>query len=489
MSSLFTDLIQRLLPTKSEWCPWMAATAVALTVVAGSAQAGKLGVYTSDAKGFDTHTFYYDDGQEVVLIDTQFVPELTQAMVRQVQRETKSPITRVIVTHPNPDKFNGLSWLHQQGVTSVSSAGVADAMPAVGAYKKAFWTQTMKAFTPESYPAYADVQQRFTGPQTTLKLKSGETLTLFALRNSGVATQQVVVRIDATGDLVVGDLVHHKAHAWLEGGLVNGQATPCIDCWIAALDELPALSSGHPQAKLFGGRGEFVRVVEAVRAQQDYLRNSQQLVRNYVVGLGSRGLELNDPKTAQAHYVALEERLAAALPDYKLPYMVRYSVYGLAQAEYAQSLTSASRTARAPQVLVEHVFSHDADKTWSRLGRFCSIAEWQSLVAGCVVDERRDGLYRTVVMRNDTTYVERLERFSNQERKLGYSIVSGPLPVKSYVSELQVVPLDAKRSRLVWQAWYDAPSSSVEATTVKTDLTALFRNGIQGMERVLAAAQ
>ncbi|WP_298236066.1 MBL fold metallo-hydrolase [uncultured Azohydromonas sp.] len=321
------------------------ALAAALVMAAGAAQAGRLGVFTSDAKGFDTHTFYYDDGQEVVLIDTQFVPELTQAMVRQVRQETKSPITRVIVTHPNPDKFNGLAWLHQQGVASISSAGVAEALPAVHAYKKAFWTQTMKAFTPESYPAYADIQQRFSGAQHTLKLKSGETLTLFALRNPGVATQQVAVRIDATGDLVVGDLVHHKAHAWLEGGLVNGRPTPRIDRWIAALDELPPLSAGHPQAKVYGGRGEFAPVAEAVRAQQDYLRRSRQVVQDYVAGLGPRSRELSDAKAASAHHEALEQRVAAAFPDYKLPYMVRYSVYGLAQASVDSARVSTAAVA------------------------------------------------------------------------------------------------------------------------------------------------
>lgn len=465
---------------------WALGAFIALSCSAGSAHAGRLGVFTSDDKGFDTHTFYYDDGQEVVLIDTQFVPELTQAMVRQVKQETKSPITRVIVTHPNPDKFNGLAWLHQQGVTSISSVGVAEAMPAVHAYKKAFWTQTMKAFTEASYPAYADIQQRFTGAQSTLKLKSGETLTLFALRNPGVASQQVAVRIDATGDLLVGDLVHHKAHAWLEGGLVNGRPKPCIDCWIAAVDELPALAAAHPQAKVYGGRGEFVPVVEAVRAQQAYLRGSQQQVRSYVAGLGTRGSELSDAKSAKPHYEALEKRLAAAFPDYRLPYMVRYSVYGLAQLEQAQRTTSAARSTGSPQVKVEHTFAHGADKTWARLGRYCSIAEWQSLVAGCVVDERRDGIYRTVVMRNDTAYIERLERYSNEERRLAYSILSGPLPVQRYVSELQVLPVDEKHARLVWQAWYDAPASSDQATSVAKDLTALFRNGIQGMERVLA---
>ena len=46
-------------------------SAVSLSLgCAAPAEAGKLGVFTSDANGFDTHTFYYDDGQEVTLIDT-----------------------------------------------------------------------------------------------------------------------------------------------------------------------------------------------------------------------------------------------------------------------------------------------------------------------------------------------------------------------------------------------------------------------------------
>lgn len=39
--------------------------------------------------------------------------------------------------------------------------------------------------------------------------------------------------------------MHHKAHAWLEGGPVNGQPAPSMKGWIAALDELGPLSTGH----------------------------------------------------------------------------------------------------------------------------------------------------------------------------------------------------------------------------------------------------
>src|SRR5689334_14613759 len=110
-------------PISSRILSLSAGTLAALA--SSAALAGTLGVFTSDAKGFDTHTFYYDDGKEVTLIDTQFVPALTAAMVDQVKRKTASPITRVIVTHPNPDKFNGLPYLHKLGIESISSEAVA----------------------------------------------------------------------------------------------------------------------------------------------------------------------------------------------------------------------------------------------------------------------------------------------------------------------------------------------------------------------------
>jgi glyoxylase-like metal-dependent hydrolase (beta-lactamase superfamily II) len=313
-----------------------------------AAQAGTLGVYTSDEKGFDTHTFYYDDGKEVVVFDTQFVPALTEKMVKQIHRQTRSPITKVIVTHPNPDKFNGLAYLHGLGATSVSSRAVADAIPAVHAYKTKFWVETMQAFKLQDYPRLENVKEPFDGASKTLRLQSGETLTLFALRNPGVAAHQLVARIDSTGDLIVGDLVHHKAHAWLEGGLVNGQTSPSIEGWIAALDELEPLSTGHPQAKVYSGRGDFVLVADAVREQKDYLRNAARITQSYMGEPGVCRKELSSSAEASANHAVLEQRLTNAYPAYRLPYMVRYSIYGLADAIARQACANPSKVRAAP---------------------------------------------------------------------------------------------------------------------------------------------
>jgi glyoxylase-like metal-dependent hydrolase (beta-lactamase superfamily II) len=302
--------------------------AVAPLAAAPGANAGTLGSFTSDAEGFDTRTYWYDDGQEVTVIDTQFVPALTEAMVAKIRASTASPITRVIVTHPNPDKFNGLSVLHALGAESIASARTAVAMPGVHAYKKYFWTQVAKSFTDADYPKLEAVKTTFRG-RYTVRLKSGETLTLTELKNPAVSSTQTVVRIDRTGDLLVGDLVHHKAHLWLEGGIVDGQPRPDLKAWKAALAELPALGSG----RVYGGRGESATVKEAVASGLAYLQRADDLVSAYA--RRAPVAELKDAALAQPHYAAIQKELEAAFPSYALGYLVGYGVYGLVNRKLA----------------------------------------------------------------------------------------------------------------------------------------------------------
>ncbi len=303
-----------------------AAVASVFASTGGTAVAGTLGTYTSGADGFDTHTYYYDDGKEVTIIDTQFVPQLTQAMVDAIRQKSQSPITRVIVTHPNPDKFNGLQVLHRLGVQSIASEATATAMPGVHAYKKYFFVNIAKAFTDQTYPSFEPVKSTFNG-RTTIKLKSGETLTLIELKNPGVATTQTVVRIDRTGDLVVGDLVHYQAHAWLEGGIANGAPQPDLGKWRAAVRELESLGKG----KVYGGRGQVGSVADVVAYQTDYLAKAEGIVGTYV--LAAPKSELADPARAQSHYQALQKLFEQQFTNAGLSYLIGYGVYGLVNSK------------------------------------------------------------------------------------------------------------------------------------------------------------
>jgi glyoxylase-like metal-dependent hydrolase (beta-lactamase superfamily II) len=306
-----------------------ALTALALGLAGFSpAFAGQLGVYQSDVNGFDTRTYWYDDGREITVFDTQFVPALTEKMVSEIRKSSQNPITRVVITHPNPDKFNGLSVLHKLGAVSIASHATADAMKGVHDYKEYFWVNIAKAFTKETYPKLEAVKQMFEGKQV-IKLSSGETITLTQLKHAGVASTQTVARIDATGDLIVGDLIHYKSHAWLEGGIVGGAPKIDIASWIAAVGELKGLGG----KVVHSGRGEDASVDAVIADQQAYLKAIDALVAQYVKDLGASASELKDPTKASEHHKAIQAKSEVAFPDRKLSYLIGYGVYGLANSK------------------------------------------------------------------------------------------------------------------------------------------------------------
>lgn len=322
----------------------MSALAGALAFVTSAATAGQLHVFTSDAAGFNTHSVWYDDGKEITVVDTQFTPAHAEALLADIRRQSSSPVTRVIVTHPNPDKFNALSVFHKAGVESIASAKTAAAMPGVDRYKRYFFVNMAKAFTDETYPKIEPVKTTYSG-KAVIRLKSGETITLVELPHAGVSSDQTVVRIDKTGDLIVGDLVHTRTHAWLEGGIVEGKPTPDLAGWKADLKEL--LKLGH--GKVYGGRGEVLPVAQAVAEQVAYLDKAEAIVDDYIGALGDKAGELVDPATQGKHHAALQAEFAKALPAYAMPELIGYSIYGLAGQKLACAKgASPSCAKRAP---------------------------------------------------------------------------------------------------------------------------------------------
>jgi hypothetical protein len=130
----------------------------------------------------------------------------------------------------------------------------------------------------------------------------------------------------------VGDLVHHKLHAWLEGGIVNGQATPTLEGWIADLQELETTFAGEPEPTVYGVRGEAAPLSEAVADQITYLERADQIVTDYVAELGDKKSELSGEKAGE-HYAAIQAELEQAFPDYAFPDMISFSVYGLVNSK------------------------------------------------------------------------------------------------------------------------------------------------------------
>jgi glyoxylase-like metal-dependent hydrolase (beta-lactamase superfamily II) len=282
-----------------------------------SSPAQKIYTFESDANGFNTKNFFYDNGQEVVVFDAQFTPEIAKKSIEFLRTKTQNPITFVIVTHPNPDKFNGASVFQKLGAKVISSQKTAQNLPCVHAYKKYYLVEMAKMFTEQTYPQEARIDITF-NQKHDLSLGNGEVIRLQELSSAGVSTNQTVAIIPQANAVVVGDLVHHKAHAWLEGGIVDGKATPTINGWIADLKELASIVKKG--TLVYGGRGEVVDVEKAVPAQIDYLKRADEVVTKLAKKSGDQ--------TA-----AIQAELEKNFPEYGLSYMIQYGVYGLVQSK------------------------------------------------------------------------------------------------------------------------------------------------------------
>ena len=291
---------------------------------------GQLYTFTSDVSGFDTNTYYYDTGQEVVVFDTQFTEDLAQQMIEDIQTHTNSPIRYVVITHPNPDKFNGVGPFRELGAKIVASKATAEAIPEVHAYKKYYFVNIAQIFTEETYPPEATVDITF-DKNYVLTLQGEARVELQVLANTGVATTQTIAHISAIQALIVGDLIHHNTHAWLEGGIQDGQPQPNLRAWRSALDELLTYS----ETTIYGGRGEPVPLQTAVQMQQAYLHQVEGIVTGYIAGLGEQQTELLGEE-ATVHHQKIATLIAEAFPEYHLPYMTEFSIYGLVGSVVAQ---------------------------------------------------------------------------------------------------------------------------------------------------------
>ena len=235
----------------------------------------------------------------------------------------------MVITHPNPDKFNGASDFKLEGARIIASQATAEAIPGGQAYKQYFFVEMAKMFKASEYPQPVSVDETFVGSKT-LTLAGGERLELQELAQPGVSSTQTVMWVRAANALFVGDLVHHRAHAWLEGGIVNGQPTPTIGGWMADLRELLATYDAGTQ--VYGGRGENGQLSEVVPAQIEYLKKAQELVRQDLRRLGQKASDYNGP-AAGALYKDLAAKFAKSFPSYALAYMIEYGAYGLVQSE------------------------------------------------------------------------------------------------------------------------------------------------------------
>jgi hypothetical protein len=107
-----------------------------------------------------------------------------------------------------------------------------------------------------------------------------------------------------------------------------------------------------------------------------------------------------------------------------------------------------------------------AEKVWELIGGFNSLAQWHPAVAKSEEVQEGGCKLRRLSLEGGGEIVEALEGHDDGSRSYSYTIVSGPLPVANYRSELKVRDEGEQRCSVHWGSSFEprgAEAAAVQA--------------------------
>jgi len=124
------------------------------------------------------------------------------------------------------------------------------------------------------------------------------------------------------------------------------------------------------------------------------------------------------------------------------------------------------------------------DELWDLLRDFNGTPKFLKAVASSSLEGEGVGAVRTLTLANGAQLQERLEEFDDSARRLAYSLVSGPLPVQSYVAVVQVSDLGDNRSELTWSTTFEP--RGVSEDEAKGVVQGICQMGLQGIAEIFS---
>lgn len=256
--------------------------------------------YTSAPDGFATNSHWVETEEGVIVFDAQFLPEYAEALLDEIGASTSQPVTDVVVLHANPDKYNGLAVFQERfpDARVWSTAEIVSRIEEVDPGKRAYFEPQYN----ERYPARLVLPGELVSSRTRIE-RGGVSVELIPM-GAGVSTAHLVARVEGTGEVIVGDLLHNEVHGWLAEGF--------SDRWLDRLDEL----AGLEPTVLYGGRG-VSGGPELIEAQRVYIEGFQGCVGEFA------GQELDEQASAR-----IKECVVGKFGSYQIDVMIDFSVPG-----------------------------------------------------------------------------------------------------------------------------------------------------------------
>lgn len=126
-----------------------------------------------------------------------------------------------------------------------------------------------------------------------------------------------------------------------------------------------------------------------------------------------------------------------------------------------------------------------ADALWRVIGGFNALPQWHPAVASSEATGESAGAKRTLSLAGGGSIVEELEGADSADRSYRYSILSGPLPVADYHSELKVVDNGDGTSTVEWSSRFE-PKNASEQDAVKA-IQGVYQAGLDNLRKLYGA--
>jgi len=130
------------------------------------------------------------------------------------------------------------------------------------------------------------------------------------------------------------------------------------------------------------------------------------------------------------------------------------------------------------QVSREGELGASVDEVWKLISDFGGMIE---ALMGVPAELEGEGIGQTRTLpTGGDPMVERLEAQDDEKKMLQYSIVSGPFPVTSYLSTMQLTPIGDNRTKLVWSATFE-PAEGTTQDEAEKMVAGVYKGGIAGL--------
>ena len=302
-------------------------SAVMLSALLCNSQQSSPNIHEFDAgpNFFNTKTFFYDNGEEVIAFGAQLTSEVARQSIEFLRTKTKNPITWLVILHPTIHQFNSLGVFQNIGSNTIASAKTVAGMSDEFQFKtKYFLSGPGKShyITPENWPSLPQVDSTFENT-FSIVLKNGQKIILKELSSAGPSASHTVAYVIEEEALFVGDLVQHQTHARMDGRIINDRECPMIESWISNLNELNKIFKRDPEITVYGSRGRQTSLPTAVYDQARYLKLAYPLIINFYNN--NRRSWLGGP-IPEKYYKELQRDMEQAFPSYALSYLTRHSL-------------------------------------------------------------------------------------------------------------------------------------------------------------------